>query len=579
MKRSIFLRVFGSYVLLLFLLAALFLLFSFRTIKSHYLNILARDLQNLSRGLDISILSLVEENRLDELDAFLKNLGKRINTRLTVVDAGGVVLADSDEEPGKMENHRFRPEVYDALQGKIGRSLRYSSTVKEEMLYVALPLEKGEKIIGVVRASLFIKDIDVPMSVLRTDIGRAVMMIMAFSLVVAFFFSRNLTRPIRDLAMAFRRVAGGDFSAKMSLRYRDEWRDVAASFNAMTEEIKTLFANLRKRKEELDNILASMREGLLVLDKNGKIISSNQSAKKIIGQEPLEGKFYWEVLRATSFAELLDKVRKEKKECVGEVTLGEKYFLSSASFLPSEEQVILTLSGMTEMQNLARMKKDLVLSVSHELRTPLTAIKGFAETLAGELEEKNRRHVLPILRNADRLIRIVENLLVLSELEEKGIHAEREDVDLRMLVENVLKIFEPRAREKNLGLRFEAEGDLPPTQGDSFRMEQMIINLVDNAIKYTDKGDVRVSLKKRQNSLVLEVRDTGIGIPEESQARIFERFYVVDRSRSRKLGGAGLGLSIVKHIVELHGGTIHVESKAGQGSTFTVTLPLIASFR
>ncbi len=577
MKRSIFLRVFGSYVLLVFSLTALFLLFSFRTIKSHYLNILARDLENLSRGLDLSILSLVEENRLDELDAWLKRLGKRINTRLTVVDAEGVVLADSEEKPEKMESHRFRPEVYDALQGKSGRALRYSSTVREEMLYVAVPLEKGEKIIGAVRASLFIKDINVLLSVLRTDIVRAVMMIMAFSLVVAFIYSRNLTRPVRDLAMAFRRVAGGDFSAKVSLLYRNEWRDVATSFNAMTEKIKTLFANLRSRNEELDNILASMREGLLVLEKNGKIISGNESAKKIIGQESLEGKFYWEVVRATSFAELLDKARKEKKDCVGEVTLGEKYYLSSASFLPSGEQVIMTLSDMTEIQNLARMKKDLVLSVSHELRTPLTAIKGFAETLAGEVEEKNRSHVLPILRNADRLIRIVENLLVLSELEEKGIQLEREDVDLRLLVESILKIFEPRAREKNLGLRFEADGDVPSVQGDSFRIEQMVINLVDNAIKYTDQGEVRVSLKKGLNSLVLEVRDTGTGIPEESQERIFERFYVVDRSRSRKMGGAGLGLSIVKHIVNLHGGTIRVESKIGQGATFAVSLPLISS--
>lgn len=577
MKKSIFLKVFGSYVLLLFSLTVLFLLFSFRTIKSHYLNTLARDLENLGRVMHPTVLSLLEGRRFAELDAFLKKQGNEIRTRLTVIDPDGVVLADSDEDPEKMENHRFRPEVYEALQGGYGRALRYSSTIKEEMLYVALPLKTDAGIIGAIRASLFIKDINVLLSVLRTDISRAVVIIMVLSLVVAFVFSRNLTQPIRDLARAFRRVAGGDFNAKLSLRYRDEWKDVARSFNAMTEEIKTLFANLRNRKEELDNILASMREGLLVLDKNGKIVSSNESAKKIIGQESLEGKFYWEVVRATSFAELVDKVREKKRDCVGEVTLGERYFLSSASFLPSQEQIIMALSDITEMQNLARMKKDLVLSVSHELRTPLTAIKGFAETLAGEVEDKNRTYVLPILRHTDRLIRIVENLLVLSELEEKGVHLEREDVDLRTLVENILKIFEPRVREKSLGLRLEADGDLPSIKGDSFRMEQMIINLVDNAVKYTDRGEIRVSLRKKQNNLVLEVRDTGIGIPEENQARIFERFYVVDRSRSRKLGGAGLGLSIVKHIVELHGGTIRLESKIGQGSTFTVVLPLVAS--
>ena len=576
MKKSIFFKVFGGYVILLLLLAVVFLLFSFSTIKRHYMDTLAQELENVGRTLDVRIFDYLDRNRLPDLETFLQEHGKKIGARLTVIDPEGVVKADSELDPAAMEGHRFRPEISEALSGRVGRSLRYSSTLKAQMLYVALPLDRSGRVEGVLRLSLFVRDIDILLKAIRRDIGQAVGIIILLSIVGAFIFSRSLTHPMRQLIRASRQVAAGDFTARVRVRSSDEWKDLAVSFNSMTTEVKTLFDDLRKRKEELDNIMASMQEGLLVLDRTGKIRLANQSAKDLIGQEAVEGKYFWEVVRMTPFVELIRKVKEEKKTRIEEVLFGEKSILCRAAFLPAQDGVVVTLDDITEMQNLARIKKDFVLNVAHELRTPLTAIKGYAETLEDEAGDRGRQYVLTIIRHTDRLIRVVEDLISLATLEEKGVAFETEKIDLKEIAENVVKIFEPRAKEKNLDLRLEA-ADLPPVEGDPFRLEQMLVNLIDNAVKYTEKGAVRVGLKKEPGGVAIEVVDTGIGIPEDDLGRVFERFYVVDKSRSRKAGGTGLGLSIVKHIVILHGGRIDLKSTPGVGSTFRVFLPSGAS--
>jgi len=573
MRRSIFFKVFAGYVVLLLLLSGAFLLFSFSTIKRHYLDTLARDLENIGRTLDARVFSYLDENRLPDLEVFLQDHGRKIGTRLTVIDPEGVVLADSERDPATMENHRFRPEIGEALEGRPGRSLRYSSTVKEEMLYIALPLARSGRVEGILRVSLFVRDINVLIKAVRKDIGLAMAIVIGLSLVGAFAFSRSLTRPLRELMKASRQVAAGDFNTTVRIRSSDEWKDLARSFNAMTSEVKTLFDDLRKRKEELDNIMASMHEGLLVLDGAGKIILANRSAKTLIDQETPEGKYFWEVVRMTPFVDLIRCVKEEKKSRTTEVVFGERSILCRAAFLPAQEGVVVTFHDVTEMQNLARIKKDFVLNVSHELRTPLTAIKGYAETLQDAADEQTRNYVLTIIRHTDRLIRIVEDLITLATLEEKAVALEIVKVDLKEVAENVVRIFKPRAREKNLDLRLEAGPDLPPIDGDPFRLEQLLVNLIDNAVKYTEKGSVRVALRREDGRVAVEVVDTGIGITEDNQARIFERFYVVDKSRSRKAGGTGLGLSIVKHIVLLHGGEVRLQSRLGAGSKFTVFLP------
>ena len=289
----------------------------------------------------------------------------------------------------------------------------------------------------------------------------------------------------------------------------------------------------------------------------------------------VKGKLYWEVLRKASFDELVKKVGSEKNSIVDEIELNNRTFLCSATFCSNKEEIVVTLHDITKIKDLEKTKKDFVTNVSHELRTPLTAIKGFVETLQDTNNDDENQHYLNIIkRHTDRVIRIVNDLLLLSELEGNSDSLELEDVNLQDLIENILKIFEQRLNEKNLVLKFNADRDLPVIKADPFKLEQVFINLVDNAVKYTESGEVVISLSRNKEIVKIEIQDTGICIPREHLSRIFERFYVVDSSRSRKLGGTGLGLSIVKHIVLLHKGKIDVQNITGTGTNFIVTLPV-----
>ena len=574
MKSSLFLKIFAGYFLIVFLLSLVILLFSFSAIRSHYLNTLTEDLERLAQALKSRVIPYIEENRFQELDAFSKELGKTVKTRITIVNPEGVVLADSEQDPGRMENHGYRPEIFQALQGTMGKSIRLSPTIKEEMLYVALPLEKDGKISGVVRVSLHLKDINKLLSELKTKIALMAGLMIVLLLVFALLFSQSISGPIRKVIAASRQVASGDFKARVVLKNKDELRDLAESFNAMTDELKTFFTELSNKQEELNSIIFSIHEGLLVIDKSGKILLSNESAKKITESELMNGRYYWEVVRSSKFDELINRVMERKESSSAEVEINEKIYLSSATYLGSQELAVVTLHDLTETKRLERIKKEFVVNVTHELRTPLTAIKGFVETLEEEGDKKKKNYLRIIKRNTERLTRIVEDLLSLTELEEKEFPLEREEVNLKELAENVFKIFEQEAKEKDLYLKLLADEKLPLVRADSFRLEQMFVNLLDNALKYTEKGGVTVGLKSKESEVIIEVQDTGMGIAAEHLPRIFERFYTVDKARSRKLGGSGLGLSIVKHIVLLHGGTIQVKSDLGAGTTFTVTLPV-----
>jgi len=310
-----------------------------------------------------------------------------------------------------------------------------------------------------------------------------------------------------------------------------------------------------------------------VLDKEGRIKLTNESFQRAFENKEVYNKFYWEVMRSPDFNELIKKVIFERKNQIQEIEFRDKHYLCSVTFLSSKEGLVAVLYDITDLKNLERLKKDFVANISHELRTPLTAIKGFVETLEEEEEIKNVQYLEIIKRHTDRLMNIVNDLLILSELEQTEKALVTEDVNLVSLAENILKVFEHKAKEKGIELKLGAAKDLKTVRADPFMLEQMLINLLDNAIKYTEKGEVLISLTQEDGKSIIEIKDTGIGIPASNLPRIFERFYVVDKSRSKKLGGTGLGLSIVKHIVLLHGGIIDVESSQGIGTKFTIVLP------
>ena len=291
------------------------------------------------------------------------------------------------------------------------------------------------------------------------------------------------------------------------------------------------------------------------------------------GPDPV-GRPYWEALREPSFTDLMRGALESRTRREGEVALGERIFWCGATPLEGNNGLVVLLHEITQTRRVERMKRDFVVNASHELRTPLTAIAGFVETLEDEVGEGQRRYIEIIKRHTRRLAALVQDLLTLSELEERGLRFQREPVAFKPLLEECLAIFEPRAREKGLALILEAGDDLPPVSADGFRLEQVFINLIDNALKYTEHGGVTIGAGREQDGRVfVQVRDTGIGIPRAHLERIFERFYVVDKSRSRQTDGTGLGLAIVKHIVALHEGAIAVESTPGQGTVFTLHLP------
>jgi len=572
MKKTIFFKLFSSIFLLIVLLSGLIFVFSINTVKHHYINTFTYELKNLTDVLSPTVTPLVESGNLTDLNDLIKRIGKRINTRITVIAPDGKVLADSKENADSMENHRGRPEIREAIATGFGKSVRYSTTEMEEMLYVAIPMKSNGKLIGVLRTSLFLRDIDTLLNSLRNRLLYSIVIITLLSLLVAFMISKNISSPIKELAEASKNLANGDFSTHLRLIRNDELGELAESFNIMSEKLKSVFDELTSKKEEFKSIISSLSEGLMVIDKTGKIILCNDSFKRIVSANPLD-KFYWEILREPVLLNSIEKEIGESRHIADEIELNGKKYLFSFSSVPETEELIVILHDITKFKNLEKIKKDFIANVSHELRTPLTAIKGYLETMEDEEGTEYKRYLDIVQRHTERLINIVNDLLQLSELEQKGIIGNLEKIDLKDTVENVFRIFKQKAEKKNIRLILDTP-DSVFFYGDPFKLEQMFVNLIDNAIKYTESGNVTVSLNIRDKRVIINVSDTGIGIPERHLDRIFERFYVVDKSRSRRGGGTGLGLSIVKHIVLLHNGKIKVWSKRGKGTTFTITLPM-----
>ena len=573
MNRSFFGKIFIGYLLIILTLSSLILVFSLNTVREFYRAVLTDNLRNLGYTLNPEVLHFLNLGRANELDGFIKDLGSKIHTRLTIIATDGRVMADSEEERQSMENHSYRPEVSEALQGKTGKSIRFSSTANKDTLYVAVPLENAGNIIGVIRTSLSLEDIDRLLTKLYYHVVQISLVIILIALLGALLISNSIVRPIKNLISAARKVASGDFGVRVFLKNRDELGELAGSFNQMNAEMQRMFSEIGQQKEELNSIIHSLQEGLLVLDRQGRIIRANESFWKIIGNQGLEGKHYWEAIRSPQMAELLKKAGSERKNYLEEVPLGQRVFICSVAPLKKGEDIVVIFHDITEIKNAEKVKKDFVVNVSHELHTPLTAIKGYAETLLEEVPaEPGKKYIEIIQRNTDRLINIVNDLLMLSSLEE-GASLELEVIDLRSFIENVVRIFDQRLKDKQLALVVEVKESLPAIKADQFKLEQVVVNLLDNAVKYTERGEIVVSVDIHDQQASIQVRDTGIGIPKDAIPRIFERFYVVDKSRSRKSGGTGLGLSIVKHIVLLHNGAIRVESTPGEGTTFTVTLP------
>ncbi len=576
MKNKLFYKIFINYSLILLFLTIIFAAISLNYFKKIYLNNLEDVLKDATFLINENIKYSIKHKKYDEIDKFIKKSSRDLKIRITIIKDNGVVVADSDKNPFEMENHINRPEIQQALKNETGKSIRYSQTVNEEMLYFAKKFFiENTNLQYFVRTSFYLKNVNSGFINLRNKIMFTSFVIFLFFLLVTYIYSKSLYKPIRDLKDATSKIAKGDFEYKVIFYDDNEFKELADNFNLMVDEVKKLFNQLQEKQEQLKTIICSIDEGILVIDHLGKIVFVNNKFNEIVANPVKESKFYWEFLLPSELIKIIEDTKKSKGAIYNNIDIKTKNYICHTSFLKEYNEIIIILYDISKLKELEKIKRDLIANVSHEIKTPLTAIKGFAETALEETRDKKIIHYLEIINsNTQRLINIIEDILVLSNLEQEKRKIEIQEVNIKEMINNIEKIFDRRIKEKKLKFYVSINDNISTIQSDSFILEQTFINLIDNAIKYTDRGEIKITIyRKDEKNIIFEISDTGIGIPEEHLFRIFDRFYVVDKSRSKKTGGTGLGLSIVKHAVSLLGGIIGVQSKINEGTKFIIVLP------
>jgi two-component system phosphate regulon sensor histidine kinase PhoR len=513
----------------------------------------------------------------------IQGIGARGGRRVTLVAADGRVLADTDADPASMDNHRLRPEIAAAAASGEGISVRQSDTVGRELMYYALRLpEEGAPVL---RIAVPVAGLEEHLASLTRGLILFTALALAVAAAVCFVIVRRHTAPLVELTRLAGGIASGDLARRARVDDSGEAGTLARSLNTMAESLTSMVAQARKDREEMGAILAGMGDGVIATDRRQRILLFNQGASRLLDFAPegASGRLVWEVVRE----EAVIQAAKEALESGGRRTfqvgpVRNRHLDVSVYPWPSEgppEGVVIVAHDATESVRYQELRKEFVANVSHELRTPLTMIKGFVETLEdGAVADpvKGPEFLATIGKHVDQLTNLVSDLLELSRLESREGLPRVLRVEVAGVLKKVVEFMKPAAEKRRQALELSLDGVLPGVAGDPDYLERAVGNLVDNAIKYTPEGGrIRISARAEEASVAIEVKDTGIGIPAEDLRRVFERFYRVDKSRSREMGGTGLGLSIVKHVVQVHGGTVDVESAVGKGTTFRVRLPAL----
>ncbi len=572
--RSLFSRIFSSHAVTVLLFAALSLVLSLGAIKTYFLNQEAAELKNSALITITNIEPAFLNKNFKAVESIIKRVGKKTRIRITIINADGKVIADSEKNKNLIENHSDKPEIISALKGKIGRKVRFSMSLNKKLFYVAIPIKKHNKVVGVLRVSHPLKSIKFLIDDFEIQIVQITLIALSLSLLLSFIFSKNIAFDLKNLANGAKKVASGKFDTQIRTKNRGEIKILADSFNYMANQIKRLFGEVSSQKNELVTIIGTIADAIVVL-KDDKIEIANSSFLKLAGHNDLIGRSYWELAGDKNINEAIEKILSDKKRKYTELKIGEEIYNYATAILPDKKMMII-LHDITSIKNLEQVKNDFVANVSHELRTPLAAIKGFTETLKDEEQNADKLHYLKIIeKHTDRLTNIVADLLILSQIEDKTASISTESVDIKEGLDNIVKLFRDKASKKGISIETKVDNDLRVVNLDSYKFDQLMINLIDNAVKYTNKGKIVISMTRETDGTKIIVEDTGIGIPKNEIERVFERFYRVDRSRSKTAEGTGLGLSIVKHIILLFGGTVALQSKLGKGTKFILKLPEI----
>lgn len=535
---------------------------------------------------------------IPQLQIIVRELSRRALARVTLVDATGQVLADSaveDRDLASIENHRTRPEIEQAIATGSGTDMRASHTTGDRTLYRAVRLNEPDTTSSplYLRLGLPMTTLEQELTKLKRNLTLAFGSAFLIAVGLSIWLARSLTKPLSDMATAARQLAGGNYSVRIQTPSRDEVGLLAATLNHMTDELRSKIEELSEDRAQLLAMLTSMVEGVMVLDYKGRILQVNPALERMFGVTRAEtrGRPSLEVFGHSELNALVSSVLATRTGQKDEIILtpSGRCLDVEASVAGGEQDneacAVLVFHDITELRRLENIRKDFVANVSHELRTPLTSIKGYVEALLDggkDDPETSVRFLEIILKQSDRLNLILEDLLQLSKIESGQLQFKKEPLHIGSVIERTIAMIKPLAEKKQHRLRSQVAADLPLITGDEERLVQVLANLLDNAIKYTPEGG-QITVAARpispsraeapRTSIELTVTDTGIGIPEQDRPRVFERFYRVDKARSRELGGTGLGLAIVRHIVEGHGGQIWVEGNMPTGSRFVVRLP------
>ncbi len=586
--RRIFWQIYpGHLFITLFTLVIVFAVFS-SALERFYRQQTAEHLEALATFVTEQVRDRFDATHLDDLNTTAAKMGSKSPARITLILPDGTVAGESDKPREQMENHRERPEVKAAIeQGRAGQSVRFSNSVRKNMLYVAVPVYRDGALIGIVRTAMPLLRMEEALGGIEHHLLWSAVAVLLLAALLSLFVSRRISQPLERIKQGAERFAAGDFSYRLHSIGSTETDALAETMNEMASQLEERLQTVSKERNQREAVLSSMVEGVLAVDTTGHIISMNKAAAQffnVFQPDTAPGRSIEEVFRNVKLQKFVAEVLKgqETRECELTVENTQTCYLQARGtnllgLQASRIGAVVVFNDVSRLRRLENLRRDFVANVSHELKTPITSIKGFVETLldgAMNNPAEAERFLKIVAKHADRLNSIIEDLLMLSRLEQGGKEGmEMQKAGLGGILHSAVEVCAQRAGGKNITVNVECADNLTATVNPPL-IEQALINLIGNAVKYSADGKtIVVGARAEKGGVVLTVKDQGYGIEEKHLERLFERFYRVDKGRSRQEGGTGLGLSIVKHIAQAHGGTISVQSRYGEGSTFSIFLP------
>lgn len=581
MKHNLFYKVFFTYITITLIAMVVVGGYATRQIKAAMMDRIEGELTSYAGMISLGFSK-------SEIEDALKTVSDLSNARITLIDTGGTVIADSEEEAPRMDNHLNRPEIQEARIRDKGRSVRFSNTLGIDTLYIAFPVRETGDIQGYIRLARPLVEIRQSVRDITLLILQSFLIVGALSLLIAFIFTSRLVSPIQEMEQFTRRLQDGEEPGTLIIGSTDETGRLARNINYLVGELKERIRSADEEKGKLEAVFSSMEDGILVLDTHGRIEGINTAVQRIFGLSMGEmiGKTPLEILREIPLQHALDAFKETGVPLSREIVFENEnpvvidVTISAVQGLPpGQEKTMIVLRDITRIKKLERVRADFVANVTHEIKTPLAAIIGFIETLRdGAIDEKETaQHFFEIIqKHAERLNRLVDDLLVISNAELGEMRFSFESISLGGIIDTILPVIEPMALKKEIRIEADIPANLPPIRADRDRLHQIVLNILDNAVKFTpDGGTISIQgVDRNDGTAAVIISDTGVGIPNGEISRLGERFYRVDKTRSRELGGTGLGLSIVKHLMAAHHGRMEIRSQPGRGTTVSLIFPV-----